>query len=215
MNALDYILAKFKLESSDQTRLPIEIPNFGRNGLALLFAELSFESIVELGVEQGVYSEILCQANPQAKVFLIDAWKAYRGYRDHVSQDKLDGFFEITQERVAKYGNAHIIRGFSMDVVKKFPDNTFDAVYLDGNHKFQYFANDLAEWHRKVKPGGIVCGHDYKIHKNSDQFHVVQVLHAWIDAYNIRPWFVLGRKEIVENEVRDGSRSWMYVKEER
>lgn len=212
-NTLDYILQKFNLESNDRTPMPIEIPNFGRNGLALLFAELGFKSIVELGVEQGLYSEVLCRANPQATVHLIDAWRAYRGYRDHVSQEKLDGFLEITKKRLEKYSNHNIIQAFSMDIVKKYPDNTFDAVYLDGNHRFQYFANDLAEWSRKVRPGGLVCGHDYKIHKNSDQFHVVHVLNAWVSAFYIRPWFVLGRKEMVPGEVRDGSRSWMYVKE--
>lgn len=39
MSTLDYILEKFNITIDEKTQMPIEIPNFGRDQLAVLFAE--------------------------------------------------------------------------------------------------------------------------------------------------------------------------------
>ncbi len=61
----------------------------GRAGLALLFAELGFTRGAEIGVERGLYAEVLCQVNPALTLFAIDPWEAYPGYREHISQGKM------------------------------------------------------------------------------------------------------------------------------
>jgi hypothetical protein len=225
MNTLDYILDKFNIVYPEveycadgegeviHTKMPIEIPNFGRDQLAVLFAELGFTMGAEIGVEQGVYSEILCRANPKLKLYSIDAWKAYRGYRDHTRQEKLDMFYKITQARLSGF-NYELIRKFSMDAVKDFKDNSLDFVYIDGNHDFLNVTNDIYHWSKKVRPGGIISGHDFvKRRDEMAHVHVRMVLNGYTDAYKIRPWFVLGREAVVEGEIRDGSRSWMWVKQ--
>lgn len=208
---VDYILNKYDLAVG--RRMPVVIPNVGRDDLARLFAELGFKKGAEIGVERGRYTEVLCRENPQATIWGVDPWKAYRGYRDHVSQEKLDGFYGSAQRRLAPYGNYRFVRNFSMDVVKHFKNGSLDFVYIDGNHTLPFIINDLIEWSKKVRVGGIVSGHDYRASKRVvTQNHVVYAVHCFTQSYRIRPWFLLGRKEKVPGEVRDGNRSWMWVR---
>lgn len=212
MDTLDYIAQKYNLKL-DTKRMPIEIPNVGRNDLAKLFAELGFKIGVEVGVECGVFTEVLCRANPQAKIYGVDAWKAYAGYRDHVSQIKLEGFFGIATQRTASF-NCELIRKFSLDAVKEFPRDLLDFVYIDGNHELPFVMNDIIEWSRRVRPGGVISGHDYyKSTRFDKKNHTVFAVNCYTEAYQVRPWFLLGTKAEREGEVRDGDRSWMWVRQ--
>jgi len=49
----------------------------------------------------------------------------------------------------------------SVDAAKKFNDNTFDFVYIDASHVYKDVMDDCIAWLPKVKPGGVLCGHDY------------------------------------------------------
>lgn len=165
----------------------------GRNELATLFKGVG----VELGVERAVFSkEIIKYAD---KLFLIDPWKAYRGYREHVSQDKLDGFFKEAQERMLGK-NCEFIRKFSLDAVNDFEDNSLDFVYIDANHSYENVKADIEAWTKKVKVGGIVSGHDYIRRKG--QAHIFGV----VDAVN-------ELKETVTIWRGDRSPSWSFIKQ--
>src|SRR3989304_3533449 len=123
MNRLQYILNKYNLVFADDDIM--EIPGTNRDPFAVLLAELGLNIGAEIGVETGLYSEVICNANPKIDLYSIDAWTAYKGYRDHVSQDKLDGFLVKTKERLSPWirkGQCSVIKGFSMDVVKQFKD---------------------------------------------------------------------------------------------
>ena len=209
-DALDCIVGKYKIDLNKKS--PIEIPDVGRDNLAHLFAELGYKRGVELGVERGAYTEVLCKANPHATIIGIDAWKAYKGYRDHVTQSKLDGFYQETLERMQKY-NCFFLREYSMDALSNFKDEELDFVYIDANHEFPYVANDIIEWSKKVRNGGIVSGHDYrKSRRSNTRNHVVYVVDAYTLSYRIKPWFLLGSKAKIPGQVRDEARSWFWVK---
>lgn len=221
MDTLTYIGAKFDLDKAiaavqaGKTRNLIEIPNANRETLARLFCLLDFTFGAEIGVERGHYSEVLCRAIPGVRLYCVDPWKAYLGYRDHVNQDKLDRFYGEAQGRLQSYPNVRFIRKFSVDAARDIPDGSLDFVYLDGNHNIQNVIADLAAWSPKVRPGGIIAGHDYARHKWPNQIHVVYAVQAWTQAYDIRPWFVLGRDEKREGELRDEARSFFWVNEPR
>lgn len=38
---------------------------------------------------------------------------------------------------------------------------TLDLVFLDGDHDYQAVREDILAWRPHVRPGGILCGHDY------------------------------------------------------
>ena len=210
MSTLGYVLNKWDIDA--EARSPIAIPNVGRNDLARLFGELEFSVGVEVGVEQGLFAEVLCQSNPDGRVYGVDSWQAYHGYRDHVSQDKLDGFLEATRERLKNY-NWQPIRKFSMEAAEDFENGSLDWVYIDANHELPFIINDIIAWSKKVQKGGIVSGHDYRKSKRLDtRNHVTYAVDCYTQSYRIKPWFLLGRKGKLPDEVRDDARSWFWVR---
>lgn len=210
-DALTYLKAKFDLDLHQRPQ-PIEIPNTNRETLARLFYLLGYAVGVELGVERGVYTEVLLRENPIGTVHAVDAWKAYHGYRDHVNQAKLDRFYLETIERLKPFAQRVVLhRAFSAEAATRFADRSLDFVYLDAAHDLWSVINDLHVWAPKVKVGGIVAGHDYIKCPLPSLMHVPQAIHAWVDAYAIAPWFVLGRQAKIPGELRDDGRSWFYV----
>lgn len=206
---MDKIIRKFNL--FDIKSNPIEIPNFGRSDLTVLFKELGFKVGVEIGVEKGVYSEQICKNNPGVKLYCIDPWKYSTEYRSHVTQDILDGFCIHTKNLLSRY-NCEIIREFSSDAVKRFEDNSLDFIYDDGNHKEQYVLEDLTLWSKKVRIGGIISGHDYARIRGQGA-GVVHAVNKFTISNDINPWFILGLKDKIKGMIRDRSRSYMWVKQ--
>lgn len=141
----------------------------------------------EIGVERGHFSKVLCTGVPGLHLEAVDAWAAYEGYREHVTQEKLDRFYEEAVERLAPY-SARLHWGFSHVVAKEFAPASLDFVYIDANHTLPQVIADLAGWVPKVRSGGIIAGHDYG---RASVGHVREAVEAWTSAYRIRPWFVL------------------------
>lgn len=199
---LDYVATKYNLLDSYLSKAPIKLP-ITRDDLAFLFDELNFNVGAEVGIEQGLYSEVLCKANPSLELYCIDPLEPYAGYREHVSKDKMNKFYDTAQARLKPF-NCTIVRKYSLDAVQNFDDNSLDFVYIDANHNFQNTTNDLIEWSKKVKVGGIIAGHDFVRNKKKDyKCHVKDVVHGLTYAYDIKPWFVTS----------DKSPSYFWVKE--
>ncbi len=203
LQTLQYIVSKYGVDTNQ--RSPIHLPITRHGGLTTLWRELDFKVGAEIGVEQGRFSEEIFRDNPDVHLFCVDPWRAYSRYKDHVSQSKLDRFFEEAQERL-KGKNATFVRKTSMEAVEDFADESLDFVFIDGNHHFDFVTPDIIYWSRKVRPGGIVSGHDYR-HEGKEKpplpFHVIQAIHAYTDAHQIKPWFLVKK---------DKCPSWMYVK---
>jgi hypothetical protein len=76
--------------------------------------------------------------------------------------------------------------------------------------------DDIIMWHERVRPGGIVAGHDYMRSvpgRRPTELYVVEAVN-WFTMLNPIPvWFLLGTKAKVAGEVRDRNRSWLWVKE--
>lgn len=211
-NTLEYIIKKYYINPTGP--LPIEIPNVGRNDLVNLFHELDFKVGVEIGVAKGDFSKEICEINPQAKVYGVDAWTDYSGYNDRLAPKKLDVFYEEAKKQLAPFANHKIIKGLSMDAVKNFEDNSLDFVYIDANHEDPYVTEDIVEWSKKVRSGGIVSGHDYYLHdrRPNNQYKIIEATNKYTRENNIKPWFVLGLSDNIPGLVRDDSRSWFWVK---
>jgi len=210
MDTLKFIIDKFKLDVSGE--MPIRIPNVGREDLADWIHELGFKRGVEVGVAAGKYSQILCQKNPQMKLSGVDPWLPYSGYRDYAKQSTFDKLEKEAVERLSSIPNYEFIREWSMDAVKKFEDNSLCIVYIDANHEDPFVTQDITEWSKKVKSGGIVAGHDWTRIPRV-RWNVKDAILKYTKENNIKTWFVLGSDAIIPGETREGSRSWMFVKQ--
>ena len=195
MDTLNHILSSYfntYYDNLDFIRSPLEIQNLNRNDLAQIFSDLHFKSGAEIGVEQGVYSEVLLKANPNLYLHCVDAWQAHQGYKDHTNQEKLDKFYHITCDRLKKFDTRYEIwKAFSLDVVKRFVPESLDFVYIDANHDFLHVTQDIFYWSKMVRKGGIVAGHDYYRDNRYSHVHVKQVLDGYTEAYNIKPLFII------------------------
>lgn len=218
MSTLDYILKKFNLKIGENNL--IEIPNVGRNDLADWLRELDFKTGVEVGVARGEYSEIICKANPQMKVYGVDLWKGYEGYKHYVKRDTFNKLYREAKDRLSQYPNHEIIRQSSMDALKRFKNESLDFVYIDANHEDPYITQDIIEWSKKIRPGGVIAGHDYiragKARRNTEDakehWDVIAAVNKYVNDHKIRPWFLIGLNAKIPGMIRDSSRSWMWVK---
>lgn len=190
----------------------VEVPNCGRADLAKLFALMGYRVGAEIGVERGMFSEVICKANPGVLLHCVDAWRVYPGYREHLTAEDMDRLYNDTRVRLAPF-SVELHRQWSMEAVHDFEDGSLDFVYIDAAHDFRHVAEDLVEWSKKVRSGGIVAGHDYARRRKGDNtVHVVEVVEAYVKAFHIAPYFVLGRKDEVAGEVRDTPRSFFWIK---
>lgn len=104
-----------------------------------------------------------------------------------------------------------------MDAVKDFEDESLDFVYIDGHHGFKYVTEDIFEWSKKIKKGGVISGHDYAYNRTpADHAYCLQVkyvIDAYTKAFQIDNWYVLGRdKRESKEEKRETYRSWLWIK---
>ena len=209
---------------------PAEIPDTSRVDLPVFFKERGYKVGAEIGVLKGDFTKKFCDVG--IKMYGIDPWRA-RGNRLQRRQDSL---YRYTLRHLKEHidsGLCEIIKKTSMEAVENFEDESLDFVYIDGNHNFRYVAEDLFEWTKKVKKGGVISGHDYAFIKKKpgspDAIHVIHVLHAYINSFGIKNFYILGRKypqgkrilirpyyiykKNGKEEKRDLWRSWFWIKE--
>lgn len=122
-----------------------------------------FETICEIGVRDGMNFKSLISHNPKLAV-AVDCWKSdgIVAHNDYLyTQEELDSQYEKFRTEMSDKPFVEIHRGYSFDVVKEFPDEFFDFIYIDADHTYEGVKRDLIDWYPKMKRGGLLCGHDY------------------------------------------------------
>lgn len=118
---------------------------------------------VEIGVLNGELSkEILSRWN--GTLYMVDSWRHIDGYIDDNSRDDnyhIDCLKNAIESTSKFQDRAHIIRMLSVEASKLFPDNFFDFIFIDADHKYSSVMEDLNAWFPKLKPGGLFSGDDY------------------------------------------------------
>ena len=195
----DYLIRKFSISPQRlRAPMPIELRDFHRNDLAQLFAELGFRNGVEVGVAEGRFSEVLVKTNPDLHLICCDPWHAYSDNPQNKTKEKHEFAYNEAKRRLAG-SNAVLNTGYSMDLVRGIKPESLDFCYIDGNHLFDYVMQDLIEWSKRVRSGGIVSGDDYY---QLDQKRwvgggVVEAVQAYVNAHRISPWFLFaGHKSV-------------------
>ena len=184
-----------KFLTLDNDNVPYTGRSATREALAEVFAEAGYKRGVEVGVRYGYYSQVLCEKNPDLELTCVDPWAPYRRH----SKEAMQGTYEAAKARLAPY-NATLVRKTSMEAVQDIPDGSLDFVYIDAMHEFDPVMMDILHWVPKVRPGGIVSGHDYCWYY---QGGVVLAVDVYTRAHNINTWYVTQL---------DREPSWLWVK---
>ncbi|MBB1284660.1 class I SAM-dependent methyltransferase [Flavisolibacter sp. BT320] len=143
---------------------------------ALLHRMTKDGTVSELGVNRGGFSQRIIDIAEPAKLHLIDAWGNPERYHDGLKLEVAEKFgAEIEGGRI------EVNVGYSTEVLKQFPDHYFDWVYLDTDHSYIVTAAELAILKLKVKPYGIIAGHDYSIGNwvGNVRYGVIEAVHEF------------------------------------
>lgn len=122
----------------------------------------------EIGVFAGDLSERLLAARPDVTLHLVDSWGDYEptlaesgDYHASLSDTQQESYFRRTRERVSAFnGRAPIHRSKSVDAAQQIKA-PLDFVFIDADHSYEGCRADIEAWSKKVRPGGLLSGHDY------------------------------------------------------
>lgn len=104
------------------------------------------KSVLEIGCWQGVSTEFW--ALHCAVVVAVDPWP------DILVRRRF-------QARVSTYPNVQMVEGYSPSALVGIPYNSFDMVYIDGDHDYDPVKKDIEASLPLVKKDGWIAGHDY------------------------------------------------------
>lgn len=100
------------------------------------------------------------------KIFCIDPWSDYVEVNSPdqiyhmVGMGLIEKQFDARFVALIQCGKVVKCKMTSVEASVKL-NRLFDVVYLDGNHALESILEDIRVWLPKVKPGGMLAGHDY------------------------------------------------------
>lgn len=123
----------------------------------------NIQKLAEIGVFGGYNFNLMIEHNPEVAVG-VDAW-----FKDEVvahndcgwEQDVLDKMAGDVVKQVINKPFVHILREYTTNAAKLFPDEYFDLIYIDADHTYEGCKADIEAWYPKVKKGGFIIGDDY------------------------------------------------------
>lgn len=132
----------------------------------LLNARQLTGSAVEVGVDEGIFSEYLLEYWHGKQLISVDPWLEMLPdeYSDtcNTSQASMEEKYESTKRRLAPFGDrSDIWRETSVEAAGRVTPGSLDFVYLDARHSYEGVAEDLQVWFPLVRSGGLMAGHDY------------------------------------------------------
>jgi hypothetical protein len=95
---------------------------------------------------------------------LVDLWEHQDHYVDSANADsgQQQQRFVDTKHNLAQWANkTTYFRMLSTEAAKQIPDNSLDFVFVDARHDYCGCLEDIKAYYPKLRPGGIMTGHDY------------------------------------------------------
>jgi SAM-dependent methyltransferase len=165
----------------------------------------------EIGVAEGAYSAAILEAAQPNELHLIDPWSHLESGSDVLQADRL--LAEVGEARtrgeafdappanslgdeqyaqvVARFEGdprVRLHRQYSYKAAASFDDGLFDFVYIDGNHHYEFVLRDLEDFAVKLKPGGLLFGHDFfeDAFAREERYGVVDAVSAFVKRSDFR-----------------------------
>lgn len=119
--------------------------------------------MAEIGVRFGHNLETLLRADPGTLIG-IDHWRDTGIPTEQdtgLTQEKLDVIYREVCMRFLNEACVRLFRCGSAEACALFPVMWFDFVYVDADHSKAGALRDMNLWWPKIRPGGVMAGHDY------------------------------------------------------
>ncbi len=104
---------------------------------------------VEIGVHHAETTLFLMKNEKVGHLYAIDPY---------VDRDKR---YRTVMEQLEPYTNCTLVRKTSHNASDIVPDY-LDFVFIDGDHSYEAVLTDLCDWVPKIRPGGLLLGHDWR-----------------------------------------------------
>mmetsp|Transcript_37867 Transcript_37867/g.84765 ORF Transcript_37867/g.84765 Transcript_37867/m.84765 type:complete len:328 (-) Transcript_37867:188-1171(-) len=137
---------------------------------ALQDPDASAVRMVEIGVYQGATSVFLLRQVPTLHLVGVDPFYALdavpEGYQERLTPVPSSEVVESTLRHFAEFGDrARLIVSESRPAAEilqqEVGPESFDLVFIDGDHSYQGAADDLRLFEPLIRRGGFVTGHDF------------------------------------------------------
>jgi predicted O-methyltransferase YrrM/GR25 family glycosyltransferase involved in LPS biosynthesis len=125
----------------------------------------SGSKFVEIGSWKGKSSAYMAveiaNSNKKIDFYCVDTWE---GSIEHAGMEELPRLYDIFIDNMRPVESYYFpLKLKSLEAVSKFEDKSLDFVFIDASHEYEDVKNDIIAWLPKVKPGGVLAGHDYYI----------------------------------------------------
>lgn len=152
--------------------------------------------MIEVGTFRGIHAQKMFETLEIEKMYVVDPWEETESYRDNnpgATQSLLSKAEKETDKRLK--GKPVIkIKDFSDNAINKIKENV-DFIYIDGDHSYKQAKKDMINYWGKLKPGGIMGGHD--ITNPYDDYGVCRAFYEFCSELNLKPklsridWWVI------------------------
>jgi predicted O-methyltransferase YrrM len=137
--------------------------------LELLNATPEGGTFVELGCYKGKSTSFIgVEIHKQKRDIEFIAIDSFEGATNSTDENEVkayEGISEIEESynyNIAPIGNKiKTIVSLSHEASKYFEDKSVDVLFVDAGHSREAVMNDIEAWLPKMKPNGIMAGHDY------------------------------------------------------
>lgn len=135
--------------------------------LERLIKENGYVHVAELGLWKGRTILHILQNCPNVHYIGVDQWKRCperAGVPGGQTYEAWDMFGLETHVRkvVAPYSDrCTILKMSTLEASQLVADKSLDLVFIDADHSEDGTRADIVNWLPKIRPGGILAGHDY------------------------------------------------------
>jgi hypothetical protein len=123
----------------------------------------------EVGVLRGHLSACLLGYLPTLRLLMVDNWPlepgvnySTPGFNDPTPDDQRRARKQAEQNTEFASERRLIIWQDSVQAASGVVDASLDFVFIDADHSYEGCKADIQAWRPKVRPGGLLCGHDYR-----------------------------------------------------
>jgi hypothetical protein len=147
---------------------------------------------MEIGVQYGDFSKQIFEILNPDKLYLIDPFEnlvdpitknEYYSTFNHKTVYSDDLCLASVMDKLGTAVNEGFViidKNLSTDAVRNYTDDYLDFIYIDACHIYDAVLWDLENYISKLKPGGIMAGHDY----GDPLFGVTQAVDEFCLKYN-------------------------------
>lgn len=164
--------------------------------------ERNYKVGAEIGCQAGNTTSQLLRHCPNLRLYAVDLWgpvpKHLPGGEAYYADDFQTQWIHFYYQTKPYRDRLIILKGVSWLMAEKVEDNSLDFIFIDASHEYEPVCNDILAWTPKLKPGGLLSGHDWDI--PGVMAAINEYIPTWKDSGVNKVWYAK-KEDLVVNKV--------------